>query len=226
MAKNYLTTRMTSKRVKNAKKLTHKSTQWLQRQINDPYVQQAQQDGYRARSAYKLLQIDDRYDILKNRHAIIDLGCAPGSWLQIARMRAGKKTHLIGVDLLDIESIGDVDFIQGDLCSQETVDKIFTLRHDKKVDLVMSDMSPNTIGHRKSDHLRQMGLAENAFALAQEILLTDGVFLCKLFSGGAGAEFGQLLKQYFKQIYHFKPPASRSESPEIYVIAKGFRENS
>lgn len=226
MTKNYLTTRMTSKRVKNAKKLTHKSTQWLQRQINDPYVQQAQQDGYRARSAYKLLQIDDRYDILKNRHAIIDLGCAPGSWLQIAQMRCRKNADVIGVDLLEIEPMSDIDFIQGDLCAQETIDKILHSLNHKKADLVMSDMSPNTIGHRKSDHLRQMGLAENAFALAQEILLTDGVFLCKLFSGGTGAEFGKLLKNNFKQIHHFKPPASRSESPEIYVIAKGFKGNT
>ena len=223
MMKNYITTRHKNQNVRHAKKLGHASTQWLQRQLNDPYVHQAHQDGYRARSAYKLLQMDDKYDFLRKCDFIVDLGCAPGSWLQIAQERCHCDTRIIGVDILRITPMTNIDFIEGDICAQDTTDKIFAICQDKKIDLVMSDMSPNTTGHRKSDHLRQMGLAENAFALACDVLKTGGIFLCKLFAGGTGAEFGRAIKDNFNQLYHFKPPASRQKSPEIYIIAKGFK---
>lgn len=209
-------------RVKTAKGRKLSSTRWLQRQLNDPYVAEAKRLGLRGRAAFKLADIDDKYGLLAKRRRIVDLGCAPGGWLQIARQRCGPKTHLVGMDILAMEPLPDVVFLEGDFMADDAPDRLRQAL-DGAADLVLSDMAAPTTGHPQTDHLRIMALAETAHAFAAEVLAPDGAFVTKVFSGGAEKSLLDKLKRDFARVYHFKPPASRKESPEMYVVALGFR---
>jgi len=214
-------------RVKTARKRSHSSTLWLERQLNDPYVARAKAEGYRSRAAFKLLEIDDRYHLLRKGQRIIDLGCAPGGWAQIAATRTGSATgtaeaRVVGIDLLEVEPIPGVIFERMDFTEADAPERLKTLL-DSGADGVMSDMAANTTGHRKTDHLRIVGLAEMAVAFAREVLEPDGFFLCKLFQGGETAALVTELKRDFALVRHLKPAASRADSSELYVLATGFR---
>ena len=204
------------------------SQRWLTRQLNDPYVAEAKARGYRSRAAIKLEQIDDRYQLLKPGMAIIDLGCAPGGWLQVASIRTKlgtSKARLVGVDLLETEHIVDADIFVGDM----TDAAMMILMKDAvggAADGVMSDMAADTTGHRATDHLRTTALLETALDFALEVLRKDGFFLAKCFRGGAERSVLDLMRQNFKTVRHVKPTASRSESVESYVLATGFYANA
>ncbi len=209
-------------RVKTAKGRKLSSTLWLQRQLNDPYVAEARRLGYRGRAAFKLADIDDKYQLLGKGARVVDLGCAPGGWLQIARQRCGAKAHLVGMDILPMEALPDVAFLEGDFMAEDAPDRLRQAL-DGRADLVLSDMAAPTTGHPQTDHLRIMALAETAYAFAAEVLSKDGAFVAKVFSGGAEKSLLDLLKRDFARVHHFKPPSSRKGSPEMYVIALGFR---
>ena len=212
-------------KLKSSKKRTLSSTLWLQRQQNDPYVKQAQKFGYRSRAAYKLKELNEQFHFLQPGQRILDLGAAPGGWLQIASeilkpQETGAK--IVGVDLLEIQSIPDVTFIQGDFYDAEIVESLRQALGGK-ADVVLSDMAPSTTGHKSTDHIRMMGLCEAAWDFAQEILEIDGSFVIKLFQGGMIGELLTELKPRFAKLKHVKPPASRKESSEIYLVALGFK---
>ncbi|NDF11195.1 MAG: RlmE family RNA methyltransferase [Proteobacteria bacterium] len=199
------------------------TVRWLQRQLNDPYVTQAKKDGWRSRAAYKLIEIDDKQKILKPGQLVIDLGAAPGSWTQVALDRIGSKGKIIGIDLLEIEPITGVDFIQGDFTEDESFEELKALIGDRKADVILSDMAPNTSGHRQTDHIRIVALCELAVDFAIQYLKPNGVFLAKIFQGGAEKSILDPMRKHFKQIRHVKPKASRADSSEMYVLAQGFR---
>ncbi len=201
------------------------SRAWIQRQINDPYVKKAIQEGYRARSAYKLMEIDDKFHLLKSCHNIVDLGCAPGGWLQVLLHRCPKNSHIIGMDLLPIDALSGVKFIQSDFLSDEALQKLSELIGESKLDGVISDMAANTIGHSRTDAIRTTALAENAMEFAFQNLKIGGFFICKFFQGGANQQILNPLKARFEKIHHFKPNASRKESPELYGVALNFKGN-
>ncbi|MGE4482115.1 RlmE family RNA methyltransferase [Acidocella sp.] len=207
-------------RLKNARKLSTSSQRWLQRQLNDPYVAAAKAQGWRSRAAFKLIELDDKYKLIGKGARVLDLGAAPGGWSQVALARGAAK--VVGVDLLEIPPVPGADFIQGDFL-EEGIEARLTELLGGKADLVMSDMAPNTSGHVATDHLRIMALAETALAFACEILAPGGGFVAKLFQGGAEKEMLNMLKLRFKSVKHAKPPASRKESKEMYVVATGFR---
>ncbi len=210
-------------KVKSKKKRSKSSRVWLERQLNDPYAQQARAEGYRGRAVYKLKEMDDHFDLIKNGQNIVDLGCAPGSWVQHIVEKTGGHARIIGVDLIDIEPIKQCSFIQGDFTDDECLAKIDEAVSGKKLDLVLSDMAPNTIGHSKTDHIRIMGMLEIALDFAICNLKNDGHFVAKVFQGGAEKELLETAKKYFGKVKHFKPQASRKESAEMYLIAKHFR---
>jgi 23S rRNA (uridine2552-2'-O)-methyltransferase len=214
-------------RVKTAKKRTLSSTIWLQRQLNDPFVARAKAEGYRSRAAYKLLEIDDKYKLLRPGQRIIDLGCAPGGWAQIAARRVGSEAgtgtgRVVGIDLLDVEPIAGVTFEKMDFNDPEAPQRLKDLL-GSEADGVMSDMAANTTGHKKTDHLRIVGLAEMAIEFAREVLAPGGFFVSKVFQGGTEHELLADLKRDFATVRHVKPEASRSGSSELYVLATGFR---
>lgn len=212
-------------RVKTAKKRSHASTQWLNRQLNDPYVQAAKREGFRSRAAYKLLEIDQKKRLLKPNQRIVDLGAAPGGWSQIAADRVGSaegRGRVVAIDLLEIEPIPGVDFMQLDFLDDQAPD-ILKERLGGQADIVMSDMAANTTGHRKTDHLRIVGLVEAAALFASEVLAPGGAFLAKVFQGGTEGDLLAALKRDFAKVEHVKPPASRADSAELYVLATGFR---
>lgn len=214
-----------STRVKTANKRTLSSTLWLQRQLNDPYVHQAKKDGYRSRAAYKLKEMDERYSIFKPGDKVVDLGAAPGGWCQIAADRIGLeqgKGKIVGIDLLEMDSITNVTLLQMDFMTDEAED---VLRQELGglADVVMSDMAANTTGHKKTDHLRTIGLVEAAVHFAVTILAPGGAFVAKVFQGGTEGTLLTLLKQNFSVVRHVKPPASRAHSSELYVLATGFK---
>lgn len=209
-------------RVKTAKGRKLSSTLWLQRQLNDPYVAEARRLGYRGRAAFKLAEIDDKYGLLKKGARVVDLGCAPGGWLQIARERCGAKAHLVGMDILEMDPLPDVAFLHGDFMADDAPDRLREALSGP-ADLVLSDMAAPTTGHPQTDHLRIMALAETAYAFATEVLSQEGAFVSKVFSGGAEKSLLDALKRDFARVHHFKPPASRKESPEMYVVALGYR---
>jgi 23S rRNA (uridine2552-2'-O)-methyltransferase len=209
-------------RVKTAKKRTISSTLWLQRQLNDPYVAQAKKDGWRSRAAYKLIEMDDRYHLLKPGQKIVDLGAAPGGWSQVAAKKVGSKGRVIGIDLLDIDPIPGVEFTVMDFLEEDAPDRL-KAQLGGLADGVLSDMAANTTGHKKTDHLRIVGLAELAIHFATEVLAPGGFFMAKVFQGGTENELLSLLKRSFKIVRHVKPEASRAGSAELYVLATGFK---
>jgi 23S rRNA (uridine2552-2'-O)-methyltransferase len=208
-------------KIKN-KKLKKSSRAWLERQMSDPFVKQAQQEGYRGRAVYKLIEIDNEFKILKKGQNIVDLGAAPGSWCQYIVKKLGGSVNIVGVDLKPIDSIDKCHFIEGDFTDNETLDELESML-DGRVNLVLSDMAPNTTGHPKTDHLRIMFMLELALDFAVNNLEPGGNFVAKVFQGGAEKEILNNTKKYFSKVKHFKPQASRKESSEMYLIALGFK---
>jgi len=213
-------------RLKRARKHRASSQRWLERQLNDPYVAAAKREGYRSRAAFKLKEIDDKYHFLKPGRRVVDLGAAPGGWSQIAAERVqsvGGKGQVIAIDVLDIEPLIGVEVLKLDFLAPEAEDTLKALLRDGGADVVLSDMAAPTTGHTRTDHLRIMGLAEAAAHFAFDVLSYDGVFLSKVFVGGTERELLDLLKRNFSSVRHVKPPASRRDSAELYVLAMGFR---
>ncbi|MAW91045.1 MAG: rRNA methyltransferase [Altererythrobacter sp.] len=208
-------------RVRTAKKRSESSTRWLQRQLNDPYVKQAKADGYRSRAAYKLIEMDEKFGLLKGASRIVDLGIAPGGWAQVAR-KVVPKAQVVGIDLLEVEPIDGVEIFQMDFMGEDAP-RVLEEALGGKADLVMSDMAANTVGHKQTDHLRTMGLVEAGAWFAVENLEKGGTFLAKVLAGGTDKDLLDLLKKHFKTVKHAKPPASRKGSSEWYVIAQGFK---
>jgi 23S rRNA (uridine2552-2'-O)-methyltransferase len=209
------------RRVKTARGRTASSTRWLERQLNDPYVKQAKAEGYRSRAAYKLIELDDKFGLLKGVRRVVDLGIAPGGWSQVVRKRA-PKAAVAGIDLLETEAIEGVAILQMDFMA-DAAPAALEAALDGPPDLVMSDMAANTVGHKQTDHLRTMGLVEAAAQFAIDTLAPGGAFVAKVLAGGTDAELLALLKQHFRTVKHAKPPASRKDSSEWYVIAQGFK---
>jgi 23S rRNA (uridine2552-2'-O)-methyltransferase len=211
--------------VKTGGKRKLSSKLWLERQLNDPYVAQAKRDGYRSRAAYKLLELDDKYHLLKPGMTVVDLGAAPGGWSQIAARRVGAETgrgRVIAIDLLEMGEIPGVTFTLLDFHASDAPDKLRTMLGGR-ADVVLSDMAANTTGHRKTDQLRIVGLVELAVHFAGEVLRPGGAFLAKTFQSGADAELLAQLKRDFTTVRHVKPAASRQDSSERYVLAMGYR---
>ena len=209
------------RRVKTARGRTASSTRWLERQLNDPYVKQARAEGYRSRAAYKLIELDDRFGLLKGAHRVVDLGIAPGGWSQVVRKRA-PRAAIAGIDLLPTEPIEGVAILQMDFMADEAPAALAGALGGAP-NLVLSDMAANTVGHKQTDHLRTMGLVEAAAHFAVETLAEGGAFVAKVLAGGTDAELLALLKQHFRTVKHAKPPASRKGSSEWYVVAQGFK---
>jgi 23S rRNA (uridine2552-2'-O)-methyltransferase len=209
-------------RLKQARKHKPSSQIWLRRQLNDPYVARAKKDGYRSRAAYKLLEIDDDVRLLRPGQKIIDLGAAPGGWLQVAQQRLKGQGALVGIDILPIEPLAGVTLLEMDFLDPNAPERLQEALGGK-ADLVLSDMAANTTGHRKTDHLKIMALAETAIAFAREVLVPGGAFLAKVFQGGTENTLLADLKRDFASVRHIKPKASRADSAELYVLAVGFR---
>ena len=206
-------------KVKTAKGRKIGSTKWLQRQLNDPYIQEAEKAGYRGRAAFKLKELDERLDLLKPGMKVFDLGSAPGGWCQIA---AAKGCDIVAIDLLEMAEVPGAQFVQMDFMAEEAPDKLKEMLGGP-ADLVLSDMAPNTTGHKQTDHIRIMAVVEAAYMFACEVLKPDGAFIAKVFQGGAENTLMAQLKVSFKIVKHIKPPASRKESSETYIVAQGFR---
>jgi 23S rRNA (uridine2552-2'-O)-methyltransferase len=206
--------------LKTAKSRTAASQRWLARQLNDPYVAAARQQGWRSRAAFKLLELDDRYHLIRPDARVVDLGAAPGGWTQVAARRGA--ASVLAVDLLPINPIQGAAIIQGDFTDPDMPDRL-TAELGGKTDLVLSDMAPNTTGHATTDHIRIVALAEMAMDFALDVLAPGGGFVAKVFQGGAERQMLDTLKRHFSQVRHAKPPASRKESSELYVVALGFK---
>jgi 23S rRNA (uridine2552-2'-O)-methyltransferase len=215
-------TRELKQRLKTARKRTLSSQKWLERQLNDPYVARAKREGYRSRAAYKLIEIDDKYHLLKPGQRVVDLGAAPGGWSQIAAKKVGAKGRVVGIDLLPIDPLPGVDFVELDFLDEAAPARLIEMLGGP-ADIVMSDMAANTTGHKKTDHLRIMGLAEAAIYFAREVLAPGGAFVAKVFQGGTETQLLADLKRDFATVRHVKPAASRADSAELYVLATGFR---
>ena len=212
-------------RVKKKTGRSHSSNQWLKRQLNDPYVRKAHAEGYRSRAAFKLLEIDDKHKILKRGARVVDLGAAPGGWSQVAAERVGAEKgqgKVVAIDLLEIERISGVEFAQMDFNDDDAPARLKQMLGGQ-ADVVLSDMAANTIGHRQTDHLKIVALVEMAAEFAREVLAPGGSFLAKVLQGGTEGELLNALKRDFKTVKHIKPPASRKDSAELYVLATGFR---
>ena len=213
-------------RVKKTLQRSSSSQRWLERQLNDPYVAAAQREGYRSRAAYKLMEIDDKERLLKAGKRVVDLGAAPGGWSQIAADRVKAvdgKGQVVAIDLLDMEPIAGVEFIKLDFMDETAPGRLKAMLREGGADIVLSDMAAQGTGHARTDHLRIMGLAEAAAEFACEVLAPGGAFVCKVFQGGTERDLLDLLKKSFAKVKHVKPPASRAESAELYVVALGFR---
>jgi 23S rRNA (uridine2552-2'-O)-methyltransferase len=206
--------------VKTARKRSPASAEWLRRQLNDPYVVAAKQQGWRSRAAFKLLELDDRFQMIRRDARVVDLGAAPGGWTQVA-LRRGAGT-VVGVDLLPMDPIPGATTVLGDFNDPDMPARLAEALGGK-ADLVLSDMAPNTTGHAATDHLRIMALAELAVVFAREVLAPNGCFVAKVFQGGSERAMLEVLKRDFAAVRHAKPPASRKESSELYVVATGFR---
>ncbi|MCZ8325354.1 MAG: RlmE family RNA methyltransferase [Sphingomonadaceae bacterium] len=213
--------RPAGERLKTAKRRTASSARWLTRQLNDPYVKAAKDAGWRSRAAFKLIELDQKYTLLKNAHRVVDLGVAPGGWSQVVRKQAPKAT-IVGIDLLPTEPLEGVTLFQMDFMADEAP-ALLVEALGGRPDLVISDMAANTVGHKATDHLRTMGLVETAAHFAIEHLEPGGAFVAKVLAGGTDTELLTLLKRHFTSVKHAKPPASRKDSSEWYVIAQGFK---
>jgi 23S rRNA (uridine2552-2'-O)-methyltransferase len=209
------------KRVRTARGRTASSTRWLERQLNDPYVRRAKAENYRSRAAYKLLELDERFGLLKGITAVVDLGIAPGGWSQVVRRRSSK-AKVVGIDLLPTDPIDGVEILQMDFMDDSAPEKLKTAL-GSEADLVLSDMAANTVGHPQTDHLRTMALVEAGMEFAKEILKPGGAYIAKVLAGGADSDLVAELKRHFSTVKHAKPPASRKDSSEWYVIAQGFK---
>jgi 23S rRNA (uridine2552-2'-O)-methyltransferase len=209
-------------RLKDQKTRKLSSRAWLERQLSDPYVARAKRDGYRSRAAYKLIEIDDKYHVLKSGARVVDLGAAPGGWSEIAAKRVGAKGRVVALDILEMKPIVGVEFLHLDFLDEAAPDRLRDMLGGK-ADVVLSDMAANTTGHRQTDHLRIMALAEAAALFGREVLNTGGNFLCKVLQGGTEATLLAELKRSFESVKHVKPPASRTDSAELYLLARGFR---
>ncbi len=223
-AKSVTGKRSLTVRVKTAKYRKKSSNRWLERQLNDPYVSEAKRLGYRSRAAFKLIQLDEKFRFLGKGKTIVDLGCAPGGWTQIAVMRNKGSGQVVGLDILPTEPIAGATLIQQDFTAEDAADKLKKLL-DGKADIVMSDMAANTIGHQQTDHLRTIALVELAYDFAKDVLAEGGIFIAKVFKGGAEDGFLAEVKKNFAKVAHCKPDASRKASPEEYLVAIGFRGN-
>ncbi|HEX2582085.1 MAG TPA: RlmE family RNA methyltransferase [Dongiaceae bacterium] len=200
------------------------SRRWLERQLNDPYVAQAKKQGYRSRAAFKLKELNDRFHFLRPGAIVVDLGSAPGGWLQVALERIGKNGRVVGIDLQPVEPLAGADILHLDFMAAEAPGQLRTLLGGQQADVVLSDMAAHATGHAQTDHLKIIGLAEAAYDFAQEILAENGAFVAKVLQGGTTATLLRRLKQDFAAVKHVKPPASRKDSAEIYVVALGFRK--
>jgi 23S rRNA (uridine2552-2'-O)-methyltransferase len=210
------------KRLKTAKKRTTSQQLWLARQINDPYVARAKREGFRSRAAYKLIEIDEKHKILKTGDRVVDLGAAPGGWCQIAMTKIGDRGKIVAIDILEMEPVPGVDFAKIDFLDPDAPAKLKAMLGGP-ADVVLSDMAANTTGHKQTDHLRTMNLVEAAAEFACEVLAPNGRFLAKVLAGGTEKDLLAILKRDFKDVKHVKPPASRTGSSELYVLATGFR---
>ncbi|MBO5696275.1 MAG: RlmE family RNA methyltransferase [Alphaproteobacteria bacterium] len=205
------------------------SVAWLQRQATDPYVARARKDGYRARAVYKLVEMNEKFKFLRNGQVVVDLGAAPGSWSQYIA-REYPKSKIFAMDLLEISPIVGVETYQGDFTSDEALrwlEEKLGLGPDEvgagTADVIVSDMAPNTVGHKKTDHIRQMVLLEYAFDFALRALKPGGTFVCKSFTGGTTNDLLKQIKERFDKVYHIKPPSSRKDSVEMFIVAMGFK---
>lgn len=220
MSKRKITRREAAKRVKTARGRKTSSTRWLQRQLNDPYVSEAKRLGYRSRAAFKLLEIDEKAKLLGPGKIVVDLGAAPGGWCQVAVEKGASK--VVALDLLPVDPLPGVAFLQMDFMADDAPEALIAAIGEG-ADIVLSDMAANTTGHKQTDHLRIMALVEAAYEFARDVLKPEGAFVAKVFQGGAEHELLAQMKKDFKTVKHIKPPASRRESAEQYVVAQGFR---
>ena len=215
-----------AQRVRSTGRRSHSSILWLERQLNDPYVAEAKRLGYRSRAAFKLIQLDDRFEFLQPGARVIDLGAAPGGWTQVAVERcipaSGKQGKVVAIDLSPMEAIAGAEILTGDFLADDAPQRLIGALGGG-ADVVLSDMAAAATGHAQTDHLRIVALAEAAHDFAREILRPGGVFVTKVLQGGASGELLAALKRDFAEVRHVKPPASRADSAEIYVVAKGFR---
>jgi 23S rRNA (uridine2552-2'-O)-methyltransferase len=213
-------------RLRTARRRTPSSQRWLERQLNDPYVAAAKREGYRSRAAYKLIEMDDKFRFLKAGYRVADLGAAPGGWSQVAADRvnsAGGRGQVVAIDIEEMEALAGVEIIRLDFMDAQAPARLRALLRDGGADVVLSDLAAPASGHARTDHLRIMALAEAAAEFACEVLAPDGTFLAKVFQGGTERELLGRLKREFAIVRHVKPPASRADSAELYVLAAGFR---
>ena len=209
------------KRIRTARGRRASSTRWLERQLNDPYVRRAKAENYRSRAAYKLLELDERFGLLKGVKAVVDLGIAPGGWSQVVRRRI-PQAKVVGIDLLPTDPIDGVAILHMDFMADDAPNRLKEALGGP-ADLVLSDMAANTVGHQQTDHLRTMGLVEAGLDFATQILRPGGAYVAKVLAGGADSALVSEMKRYFATVKHAKPPASRKDSSEWYVIAQGFK---
>lgn len=212
------------KKIKTAKGRKISSIKWIERQLTDPYVARAKKDGYRSRAAYKIKEIDEKVHLLKKGQVVVDLGAAPGGWCQVAVEKGCK--HVVAIDLLEMDEIPGVTFFQMDFMDDDAPDVLLNALGGEQADVVMSDIAHNTVGHRNTDHNKIMALVEAGYDFAIEILKPNGAFVAKVFQGGTEGELLARMKKDFKSVKHIKPPSSRKESPETYVVATGFRKQT
>ncbi|MGB6230847.1 MAG: RlmE family RNA methyltransferase [Litorimonas sp.] len=215
-------TRMLTKKVKTARGRKISSKLWIERQINDPYVQKAKELGYRSRAAFKLEELDDKFGLLDKDSLIVDLGCAPGGWMQAAFKRGAKR--IVGIDILPVEAVPKAEILHLDFMAEDAPERL-KAHLDRAPDLVMSDLAANTTGHRQTDHLKTVALVEAAADFAMDVLAPGGHFVTKVFQGGAEEKLLRRLRENFDFVRHAKPASSRKGSPEIYLVAKGFRSS-
>lgn len=210
--------------VKNSRGRKTSSTRWLQRQLNDPFVAEAKRLGYRSRAAFKLIWIDDKYRLIKKAKRIVDLGSAPGGWSQVIVERAQKSAELVAIDILEMDEVEGVKFMQMDFMAEDAEKKLFSMLSGK-VDLIVSDMANSATGHKQTDHLKTMAMCETALDFAKKTLAPGGNFVAKVLRGGTDHELLADLKKHFKKVHHAKPDSSRASSTEWYLVALDFVPN-
>ena len=209
------------KRIRTAKGRKPSSTRWLERQLNDPYVRRAKAENYRSRAAFKLIELDERFGLLKGAKAVVDLGITPGGWSQVVRRKV-PQGRVVGIDLLPTDPIDGVTILQMDFMDETAPDRLKEALGGE-ADLVLSDMAANTVGHQQTDHLRTMALVEAGLLFATEVLRPGGAYVAKVLAGGADNQLVAEMKRHFTTVKHAKPPATRKDSSEWYVIAQGFK---